>query len=416
MDILKVEGGVSLSGLVSVDGAKNAALPACVASLLSDEIVVLRNVPLLRDVSTILFTLGDLGKRVVRNDYGVAIGTDGPLADAANAYSVRKMRASFLVLGPLVARLGQATVPLPGGCAIGRRPVDLHLDGLRALGASVDERNGTVRVTAGSLRGACVDLAYPSVGATEQILMTASLAHGDSEIRNGAIEPEIADLVDLLRKMGAQIDVDGRTYHVSGRPELHGAEHTLIPDRMEAGTLLLAAATAGGEAGVDGAIAAHLMPLLETLDACGIGIEERGKTIRVSTGKALRPVSVETTPHPGLPTDLHPPLAAFLTRVAGTSRITETVFERRFTYVDDLRAMGAQIDVEGRTATIQGGRMLLAREVTAPDIRAGAALVLAGLSARGTTTVGGLQQIDRGYARLEVKLREMGARIERITV
>jgi UDP-N-acetylglucosamine 1-carboxyvinyltransferase len=413
MESLLIDGGRPLRGSVSVEGAKNAALPACVAALLTDDPLVLRRVPQLRDVSTILYTLGALGKRVVRNEGNVVISADGPLSAEANAYSVRQMRASFLVLGPLVARLGRAVVPLPGGCAIGARPVDLHLRGLEALGARVRETGETVVVTAETLHGGRVVLDFPSVGATEHLVMTGTLARGVTEIVNAAIEPEVLDLVDLLRSMGAEIEVHERTIRVHAS-RLHGAEHSLIPDRMEAGTFLLAGLITGGEVTVDGARSDHLGPMLEVLRAMGAALDEgRDGAISVSSESRLRGVAVETAPHPGFPTDLHPPLAALMCRAAGTSRIRETVFERRLAYMDGLRMMGAQIVAEGRCVTITGTETLVGVAVEAPDIRAGAALVLAGLAAQGRTTVSGLDQIDRGYDRLSEKLRSLGASIER---
>jgi UDP-N-acetylglucosamine 1-carboxyvinyltransferase len=412
MDALIIEGGQRLSGRIAIEGAKNAALPACVAALLTDEPIILRRVPQLRDVSTILYTLGALGKRVVRNEGSVVISGDGPLSGEANPYSVRKMRASFLVLGPLLARLGRARVPLPGGCAIGARPVDLHLQGLEALGARIDEHDGVVDVSADRLRGARIELAFPSVGATEQLVMTATLAEGVTEIANAAVEPEVLDLVKLLRAMGAEIAVEGRTIRVAAS-RLRAAEHTLIPDRMEAGTMLLAAAIARGEATAEDVDPEDLAPLSDALRRAGVDVQDDGRSVTVSASGPLRGTAIETAPHPGFPTDLHPPFAAFLTVARGTSRVTETVFESRFTYVDPLRAMGAQIAVDGRTATISGVDRLRAGSIEAPDIRAGAALVLAALAADGTTTLGGLEHIDRGYERLTEKLRLLGARIER---
>jgi len=413
MESYRIEGGAPLSGAVRVDGAKNAALPACIASLLTDERVVLHRVPQLRDVSTILYTLGALGGRVVRHADHVSISACGSLSEEADAYSVRQMRASFLVLGPLVARLGQAVVPLPGGCAIGRRPIDLHLDGLKALGARVAEKEGAVVVTAERLRGARIELSYPSVGATEQILMAASLAKGETVIENGAVEPEVEDLARLLRKMGAEIEVVDRTYRVAGASRLRGAEHELIPDRMEAGTLLLAGAVTGGSVTVAGCRSDHLAPLLGLLESSGAGLTIDGEMVTVRGPVRPLPVDVVTAPHPGFPTDLHPPLAAYLSLAAGASSLVEAVFEGRFAYTDALCAMGARITRTGAALTIGGVESLNGRAVAATDIRGGAAMVLAGLAADGYTTVTQLEHIERGYARLEEKLVSLGARIER---
>jgi UDP-N-acetylglucosamine 1-carboxyvinyltransferase len=412
MDVLIVEGGRRLVGRVGVEGAKNAALPACVASLLTDESVLVHRVPQLRDVSTILFTLGALGKRVVRNGGSVVISEDGPLTAEASPYSVRKMRASFLVLGPLVGRLGRAVVPLPGGCSIGARPVDLHLQGLRALGAHVEESASAVTVRADRLRGARVEFSFPSVGATEQLLMTGTLAAGVTEIVNAAVEPEVMDLIELLRAMGAQIEVEGRTIRVA-EAKLHGTEHTLIPDRIEAGTLLLAGvATRGAVTAVD-VRPDHLEPFFEALRAMGVEVTVAGGDVTASAPGGTRGTDIRTAPHPGFPTDLHPQTAAVLCGAAGTSRIVETVFEGRFTYVEGMRAMGAQMVVDGRTATITGLGALRGAAVEAPDIRAGAALVLGALAARGSSTLSGLDQIERGYEGLAGKLRSLGAQIER---
>jgi len=413
MPSLIIDGGRALRGDVQIDGAKNAALPACVASLLTDDPVVLRHAPRLRDVSTILYTLRSLGKRVVRDDASAIITGEDPLRPDANPYSVRQMRASFLVLGPLLARLGRATAPLPGGCAIGKRPVDLHLRSLAALGARVDEHDGLVTVSAGALRGAEISLPFPSVGATEHILMTASLARGRTTLQNGAIEPEVLDLVELLRRMGAGIERADRTFRIEGRRSLHGAEHTLIPDRMEAGTYLLAGAITGGEVAVDRSLSPFLEPLLQTLRHTGAEVVERGGRLALLPSPAPRPIEVCTAPHPGYPTDLHPPLAAYLTLVPATSRITETVFEERFAYIRDLRSMGAQIRVDGATVAISGVPGLCGRPVEAPDIRGGAALLLAGLAATGRTTLSNLDLLDRGYARIEEKIRHLGGQIER---
>lgn len=367
----------------------------------------------MRDVSTILFTLSDLGKRVVRRGTSVVLSSDRPLSSEANAYSVRQMRASFLVLGPLVARLGRGVVPLPGGCSIGQRAVDLHLVGLRALGAHVEERGNIVYVDAERLRGARIELAFPSVGATEQILMAAALARGETELRNAAVEPEVGDLVALLRRMGAEIERTDRTFRVAGKPSLRGAEQPVIPDRMEAGTYLLAGEITGGDVRVDGVAPEDLGALIDALRATGASVEVGEHDVAIVAGGNRRPTRLATGPHPAFPTDLHPPFAAFLALIEGTSQIAETVFERRHTYADGLRAMGAEIAVDGPNVTISGVRELRGGSVSAPDIRSGAALVLAGLAARGETTIDGLDKIDRGYSAIEEKLSRLGASIER---
>lgn len=413
MKSLIIEGGEPLSGHVSISGAKNAALPACVAALLTEDTVVLHAVPQLRDVSTILYTLGALGKRVVRHDASVSIAAGEDLIPEANAYSVRQMRASFLVLGPLLARLGKAIVPLPGGCAIGARPVDLHLMGLRTLGARVEERNGEVVVTADRLTGGTIHFPTPSVGATEQITMAACLADGETTIHNAAIEPEVMDLIDLLGKMGADISVIDRTIKIWGQRSLTGAEHSLIPDRMEAGTMLLAGAITGGHVSVSGVRPQHLDAFLNSLQLAGVEVKLNDDSITASGIARPSAIEIDTAPYPGFPTDLHPPLAALLATADGTSRVTESVFEKRFTYSEPLRKMGARIVQNGNILSIQGVNSLLGQRVQAPDIRGGAALVLAGLAARGQTVITGLEHIDRGHANLETKLRVIGACIER---
>jgi len=408
-----IDGGVSLRGDIGIDGAKNAALPVCCAALLTDEPVILHRVPQLRDVSTILYMLSSLGKRVVRNDDNVSIASAGSLRSEANAYSVRQMRASFLVLGPLAARLGRASVPLPGGCVIGARPVDLHLDGLRRMGARVDEHPGHVEVSVDRLHGAHIVLPYPSVGATEQLLMTACLAAGETRLENAAVEPEIADLVRLLREMGAEIEHTGRSYRVCGKRSLGGAQHALLPDRLEAGTLLIASAITHGDVRVSPVIPEHLRTIIALLEGIGAVVDIGPDSVRCQGSAGLVGAEVRTSPFPGFPTDLHPPVAALLSIAEGTSTIEETVFERRFAYTDALCKMGARMLHDGSMLSIRGVDVLQGTTVEAPDLRGGAALVLAGLAARGRTTVREVKHIDRGYARLEQKLQSLGATIER---
>ncbi len=412
MDVLSIEGGRRLTGRIAIEGAKNAALPACVASLLTDDAVVIHRVPQLRDVSMILFTLGSLRKRVVRNGSSVVISEEGPLSPEASAYSVRKMRASFLVLGPLVGRLGRAVVPLPGGCSIGARPIDFHLNGLRALGANVEETSSSVTVTAERLRGTRIEFPFPSVGATEQLVMAGTLASGVTEIANAAVDPEVLDLIDLLRTMGAEIEVRGRTVRVA-ESKLHGAEHAIIPDRMEAGTLLLAGVATRGAVTVANVRPDHLESFLDALRAMGAHVSSENGDVTASAADGVRATEITTGPHPAFPTDLHPQIAATLACATGTSRIVETVFEGRTTYVEGLRAMGAQISTDGRTVTITGVPQLHGASVEAPDIRAGAALVIGALAAQGRTRLSGLEHIERGYDRLAEKLQSLGASIER---
>ncbi len=415
MEHFVIRGGRPLSGMIPISGAKNAALPACVASLLTDEQVIIDHVPHLRDVSTILSTISSLGKRVVRDEESVSIAGGEDLRCQPQALFVEQMRASFLVLGPLVARLGRAIVPLPGGCQIGARPVDLHLSGLRSLGAQVTEGANSVTVVAKRLRGARINLPFPSVGATEQIAMSACLAKGETLIENAAWEPEVMDLADLLRRMGAEIEYREGSLHIQGRPSLHGARHLVIPDRMEAGTYLIASAITGGQVTVQGVVPEHLRSVLQILSGTGCKIEETDHAIKVTSDARPRPINTITAPYPGFPTDLQPPLVALLSLADGTSTVEEKIFEHRFTYTSALREMGAQIEVNGRTAVINGVSKLQATSASAPDIRAGAALVLAALAADGESTIDNLGQIDRGYEHMVQKLRGLGGQIERIS-
>ncbi len=410
---LLIEGGNKLSGLVTIEGAKNAVLPACAASLLTDEPVVIHRAPPLRDVRTIIAVIEELGKEVTYADGTISILPTGTLRPRASKEHVERMRASFLVLGPLLARLGRAVVPLPGGCTIGPRPVDYHLQGLRALGARVREDEDAVVLTAGRLRGARFRLPYPSVGATEQLLMAASLAKGETFIENPSREPEVLDLVELLRKMGARIEEDEGMLAVEGVDGLHGAEHAVIPDRLEAGTYLIAGAITGGRVTAAGVRPAHLAALTAVLERTGARVELSGEAVTVEGGGRPRPVEVETAPFPGFPTDLQPPLVALLSLAEGGSTVRDPVFPRRFGYVEELKRMGARISVSAGMAHITGVGDLHGAALTSPDIRAGAALVLAALAARGESRIDGLGQLDRGYAALEGKLKGLGAEIER---
>lgn len=415
MEHFVIRGGRPLSGVIPISGAKNAALPACVASLLTDEQVIIDHVPHLRDVSTILSTISSLGKRVVRDENSVSIAGGEDLHSEAQAAFVEQMRASFLVLGPLVARLGRAVVPLPGGCKIGARPVDLHLFGLRKLGAQVSEGQNAVTLIAKRLRGAKISLPFPSVGATEQIAMSATLAAGETVIENAAWEPEVMALVSLLGKMGAEIEYRNGSLYIQGTTGLHGARHAVIPDRMEAGTYLLAAAITNGAVTVQQIIPEHLRSLLSLLAQAGCDIDEADDAITLAMNGRPQPIKTATAPYPGFPTDLQPPLVALLSLTEGESIVEERIFENRFNYTSTLRMMGARIDVRERRAVIAGVDELHAAAASAPDIRAGAALILAALAAKGESTIDNLEQIDRGYESLAQKLRGVGGAIERIS-
>ncbi len=385
-----IRGGRRLEGQVAIGGAKNAALPMCVAPLLTDEPVRLHHIPHLRDVDTILSTISSLGKKIKHDGNTVEISCGGALRSEAEARYVEQMRASFLILGPLAARLGHAIVPLPGGCTIGRRPVDLHLEGLRAMGARIEEFPDRVVVKAEKLHGARISFPYPSVGATEHLLMTAALIRGETQITNPSREPEIGDLISLLRKMGAHIVVEEMSIRINGREHLHGAEHTIIPDRLEAGTYLLAGAITGGEVQVTGVEPEHLRSVIEVLRKAGMSITESSDTIRLLAEKL-----------------------ALLCLGKGESLVEERVFESRLAYAHSLNRMGGRIKITGRKAIIAGVNTLVGAEVPALDIRAGGALILAGLAAEGETVIYYPEHIDRGYASIEQKLALIGAQIER---
>lgn len=417
MDQFHIHGPCRLAGSVAASGAKNAALPALAATLLTDEPVRLERVPRVRDLRTMGRLLDHLGKECSR-DNGLTSVTrsDGPegSADDAPYDLVKTMRASILVLGPLVARRGQARVSLPGGCAIGVRPIDQHLAGLAALGADVRLEHGYVEVEARPLKGARFRFEMPTVTGTENVLMAATLARGTTVLENCAREPEIGDLARLLVAMGAKIEGIGTgTLTVEGVDELGGAEHSVIADRIEGGTYLLAAAMTRGDVTLERADPADLAPLLERLEEAGATVTRGEGQVRVEASGELSPLTVETSPHPGFPTDLQAQLMAVLTRADGVSTIRETVFENRYQHVPELARMGARIEVDGNEATIFGPTALSGASVMATDLRASACLVLAGLAARNTTVVDRIYHLDRGYEDMEGKLRGLGARVER---
>ena len=424
MDQILIQGGRPLSGTIDISGAKNAALPLMTASLLTDETLTLTNLPQLVDISTMAKLLNQHGVAIEMNGAvngghtGRAFsltgaGVDNPLAP----YDlVRRMRASVLVLGPLVARLGEAKVSLPGGCAIGTRPVDLHIKGLEQLGAEIDLDSGYMTARApGGLIGGEVTFPFVSVGATENILMAATLAKGESVLRNAAREPEITDLGRCLIAMGARIEGLGSdTLRIQGVDRLHGAEHAVVADRIEAGTYAIAAAITGGDLVLRGAPIELLSAAFDHLRAAGIVIAETEDGVRVSVGKdGLIGTDVMTEPHPGFPTDLQAQMMALMTVAQGAAMITETIFENRFMHVPELARMGANVTVHGASAMVRGVKQLTGAEVMATDLRASSSLVLAGLAAKGETVVRRVYHLDRGYERIEEKLRACGAIIER---
>lgn len=417
MEKIIVRGGKRLYGTVKVEGAKNAVLPVIAATLLaSDGKSVIRDVPTLSDVYTINEVLRNLNAEVVFEKNTVVVDASRELKDEAPFEYVRKMRASVLVMGSLLARNGRARVALPGGCAIGSRPIDQHLKGFEAMGAKVKVGNGFIEAEVdGRLRGAKIYLDFPSVGATENIMMAATLAKGTTIIENVAKEPEIVDLANFLNKMGANVRGAGTgTLKIEGVDVLFGAEHNIIPDRIEAGTFMVAAAITGGNVLVKGAIFEHISSLIAKMEEMGVEIFEEEDGIRVIGPDKLKAVDIKTMPHPGFPTDMQSQMMALLLRAEGTSMITETVFENRFMHVEEFRRMNAEIKIEGRSVILNGPSNLQGAEVSATDLRAAAALVLSGLVSEGTTRVTELKHLDRGYVDFHGKLASLGADIERV--
>jgi len=417
MDKLIIRGGARLRGEVNISGAKNAALPVLCATLLAPGRHVLHNVPRLRDIDTTLELLTTLGAEVDRagfeHDHSLAVNTAKLSSPRAPYELVKTMRASILVLGPLLARAGEAEVSLPGGCAIGARPVNLHLKGMEALGAEVKIEHGYIRAKAAALKGAEISFDVSTVTGTENVMMAAVKAEGRTVLTNAALEPEVVELAEALVKMGAKIKGQGtEVIEIEGVKELHPAEWTIMPDRIEAGTFLAAAAITGGELLLKGARADHLAAVITKLREAGVKIEEQEDGLRAQ-GDGLRAVDATTRTYPGFPTDMQAQIMALLCRAQGLSVITETVFENRFMHVQELQRMGANIKIQGRSAIVTGVPKLSGASVMATDLRASASLVLAGLVAEGTTEVLRIYHLDRGYEALEDKLRKVGANIER---
>ncbi len=420
MDSIIVRGGGALRGEIPIAGAKNACLTLMPATLLSDEPLTLTNVPRLADIATMTQLLQSLGAEVQSLAGGqvLAMSSHDARNHVAEYDIVRKMRASNLVLGPLLARHGRAVVSLPGGCAIGARPMDLHIHGLQAMGAEIELRDGYLHATArNGLKGAGIELRFASVGATENILMAATLARGTTVIRNAAREPEISDLATCLRAMGARIEGDGTgTITVEGVERLHGATHPVIVDRIELGTYMLAPAIAGGEVELTGGRRDLLPAFCEKLEEAGIEISETPGGLKVSRpGARARSVDVETAPFPGFPTDLQAQMMALMCTAEGVAVLHETIFENRFMHAPELMRMGAQIEVRGGTATVTGVEQLKGAPVMATDLRASVSLILAGLAAEGETVVNRVYHLDRGYEHVVRKFRGIGADIERVS-
>jgi UDP-N-acetylglucosamine 1-carboxyvinyltransferase len=415
---LIVRGGVRLAGQIAVSGAKNSALKLMAAALLAPGVSALHNVPDIQDVHTMMEVLEHLGAVVDFADSTMTVDTTEVRSHVAPYELVQRMRASIQIMGPLVARFGRARVAMPGGCNLGPRKIDIHLRGLTQMGGIVRSDHGFVEVSADRLRGAEVFLDYPSVGATENLLMAAVLAEGKTVLENAAREPEIVDLCKFLISMGGDIEGAGSsTICINGVPEMHPAEHTVLGDRIEAGTFLIAGAITGGEVEVTG-ISPHVLELfLSKLRAIGVQVQEGARSVR-ATGEpwSYTAIDVATLPYPGFPTDLQAQMMVLLSVADGVSLVTENVFEKRFGFVDELIRLGADIRVEGNHAVVAGGRSLTGAIVRCPDLRAGAALALAGLVAEGCTELREIYHVDRGYERFEEKLRSVGADVERLGV
>jgi UDP-N-acetylglucosamine 1-carboxyvinyltransferase len=411
---LEIDGGIPLEGSVAVSAAKNATLPALAASLLTAEPLVIPNVPALNDVTTMVELLETLGARVDRDGHQARVEVARVTSDVAPYELVSTMRASVLVLGPLVARHGSARVALPGGCAIGVRPIDQHLKGLARLGADIAIESGYVVARASRLKGARITTDLVTVTGTENLMMAAALASGTTVIENAAREPEVCDLAALLTTMGARIHGAGTDrVEIEGVPDLGGATHRVVPDRIEAGTLIVAGAITRGNVTVTDLVPEHLSAVLGKLEECGVALEVGPSWVRVRGPERPAPADVITSPFPGFPTDMQAQVMTLLGVADGQSRVTETIFENRFMHAAELVRMGARIETDGSTAVIRGVPGYQGAEVMASDLRASAALVLAGLAARGHTRISRVYHLDRGYERLEAKLVGLGARIER---
>ena len=417
MDQYVIKGGAPLHGTVEIGGAKNAALGILAAAIMTDETVVIDNLPDVQDINVLLEAMSGIGAVVDRiNSHKVAIN-GSMIGEVSVDYEyIKKIRASYYLLGALLGKYKKAEVPLPGGCNIGSRPIDLHLKGFRALGASVSIRHGSIIAVAERLHGSHIFLDTVSVGATINIMMAASMAEGYTIIENAAREPHVVDVANFLNSMGANIKGAGTdVIRIRGVEKLHKTDYSIIPDQIEAGTFMFAAAATKGDVMVKNVIPKHLEATTAKLEEIGCEVEEFDDAVRVVASKRLRTTNVKTLPYPGYPTDMQPQISVTLALAQGTSIVTESIFENRFKYVDELARMGANIKVEGNTAIISGVKSLMGARVSAPDLRAGAALVIAGLAAEGVTIVDDIVYIQRGYERFEEKLRGLGAEIERVS-
>lgn len=410
-----IHGGKRINGEMRVGGAKNSVLPIFAATILSGGECIIHDCPVLKDVEIMIDILKVLGCSVKREGHTVIIDSSADISCEVPDFLVRKMRSSIVLLGALISRARKAKICFPGGCDIGPRPIDLHLKGLEQLGITINESHGTIYCEASKIRGTDIHLDYPSVGATENILLAAVLADGITVIRNAAKEPEIADLQCFLNKMGAKISGAGtNSIYIEGVKRLKSAEHTIIPDRIVAGTYLSAAASTGGSIKINNVNIEHIQPIIAKLKESGCTIRTDGISVSLDAPKRLRAVeTLRTLPYPGFPTDMQAPIMALLCKAKGTSMIIETVFENRFKHVEDLNCMGADIKVDGRIAVIRGKTRLMGSNVVARDLRGGAALVIAGLGAEGNTVINGIEHIDRGYENLHTYLQQVGCDIVR---
>jgi len=415
VDKLIIHGGKKLKGEVQVSGSKNAALPILISTILAPGINEISNVPFLRDINTTIKVLESLGARVEGDGHMVRIDTAGINSHEATYELVKTMRASVLVLGPLLARFGKARVSLPGGCAIGARPINLHLMGLKALGAEIVLEHGYVEATAKRLKGARINFDVSTVGGTEHLMMAAATALGETVLENAAREPEIIDLALILNRMGARIEGAGTdTIRIQGVTELSPASYEVMPDRIEAGTFMIASAITGGDVKISGMKLEHLDALVFKLQDAGVEITSRDNVIRVKGPKKIKSVNIKTRPYPGFPTDMQAQFMALMCLAEGASVISENIFENRFMHVAELLRFGADITVEGNTATVKGVKKLSGAPSMATDLRASASLILAGLAAEGTTEVTRIYHLDRGYESIEKKLAGLGADIVRV--
>jgi UDP-N-acetylglucosamine 1-carboxyvinyltransferase len=413
----EINGGLPLSGSVSISGSKNSALPVLAATLLADGCSVIHDVPQLLDIKNMSDLLCCLGASVEVDKSGsMTVCCPNPQNDVASYEMISKLRASFLVSGPLLARTGKVRISLPGGCQIGTRPVDLHLKGLAQMGAKITQGHGCIEASCRKLRGAQIYLDFPSVGATENLIMAASLANGDTIIENAAVEPEIVDLANYINQMGGKISGAGTdTVCIEGVKQLSGTGYTVIPNRIEAGTFAAATAITGGKVQICHVLPDHLKPITAKMRECGIKVEEGKDSILVDATKKPKAVDIKTLPYPGFPTDMQAPYTAMMSIADGTSMVVETIFENRFMHVPELKRMGAHVKIDGRTAVVEGVKKLTGAQVKATDLRAGAALVIAGLGAEGKTEISDIEHIERGYDHFEQKLSGLGADIVRRT-